>query len=169
MNRKDDSGMVDVFPLPSQCDACGPMRRTAIVQRKAMMSDASRSLITTACGRDVDAMRGMMAMGTFFHQGSPRTMMKEWRVRTPPVPSAPLAQRLEQRPFKSWVVGSNPTGGTTGMVGSFSIPVYKRISVDTSRRGSFLLSESPRRTYFVSTRMGVKMSGASPRIRVTVR
>ena len=26
---------------------------------------------------------------------------------------APLAQRLEQRPFKSWVVGSNPTGGTT--------------------------------------------------------
>ena len=25
---------------------------------------------------------------------------------------APLAQRLEQRPFKSWVVGSNPTGGT---------------------------------------------------------
>ena len=27
---------------------------------------------------------------------------------------APLAQRLEQRPFKSWVVGSNPTGGTDG-------------------------------------------------------
>lgn len=26
---------------------------------------------------------------------------------------APLAQRLEQRPFKSWVVGSNPTGGTS--------------------------------------------------------
>lgn len=25
---------------------------------------------------------------------------------------APLAQWLEQRPFKSWVVGSSPTGGT---------------------------------------------------------
>lgn len=25
---------------------------------------------------------------------------------------APLAQLAEQRPFKSWVVGSSPTGGT---------------------------------------------------------
>lgn len=30
---------------------------------------------------------------------------------------APLAQRLEQRPFKSWVVGSNPTGGTSAVAG----------------------------------------------------
>lgn len=41
---------------------------------------------------------------------------------------APLAQRLEQRPFKSWVVGSNPTGGTvksleTGVSGDFLLAV----------------------------------------------
>ena len=31
---------------------------------------------------------------------------------------APLAQRLEQRPFKSWVQGSNPWGGTVFCVAS---------------------------------------------------
>lgn len=41
---------------------------------------------------------------------------------------APLAQRLEQRPFKSWVVGSNPTGGTVksleiGVSGDFLLAV----------------------------------------------
>ena len=41
---------------------------------------------------------------------------------------APLAQRLEQRPFKSWVVGSNPTGGTVksleiGVSGDFLLAI----------------------------------------------
>ena len=33
-------------------------------------------------------------------------------------PKAPLAQWSEQRPFKSWVVGSNPTGGTAAVGGT---------------------------------------------------
>ena len=46
---------------------------------------------------------------------------------------APLAQRLEQRPFKSWVVGSNPTGGTlkaSASVGAFLVSPWKSLQGD---------------------------------------
>ena len=47
---------------------------------------------------------------------------------------APLAQRLEQRPFKSWVVGSNPTGGTGKALGSATLPRASRFPPHPSHR-----------------------------------
>ena len=49
-----------------------------------------------------------------------RPCLEDCRIYTSFYSHAPLAQRSEQRPFKSWVVGSNPTGGTMS-----GIPVAK--------------------------------------------
>ena len=57
---------------------------------------------------------------------------------------APLAQRLEQRPFKSWVVGSNPTGGTCETLGNIRFQGFFN-----SR--DFLAPDAISRTHIVRT------------------
>lgn len=59
---------------------------------------------------------------------------------------APLAQRLEQRPFKSWVQGSNPWGGTTKELKALifqRFELYLFSFISTNKTASILITREP--------------------------